>query len=144
MHLVVDGYTNDSNHISDKELIRTFLDECPDQIRMTKISEPHVISYRGKVSKDWGISGIVLIAESHISIHTFPDRLFFNVDIFSCKSFDADMVIQEIKKKFVVNQIKTRILDRGIEYSDDDMAFEGMNQERLALRETGLNNHESI
>ncbi len=144
MHLVVDGYTNDSTRIADKELIRTFLDECPDQISMTKISEPHVISYRGKVSKDWGVSGIVLIAESHISIHTFPDRLFFNVDIFSCKSFDADLVIKGINEKFIVTEIKTRILDRGIEYSDDKMAFEGMNQERIALRETGFNDYESI
>jgi len=144
MHFVMDGYTDTPDLISDKDLIRTFLTECPDQIKMTKISEPQIITYKGPIPGDWGISGIVLIAESHISIHTFPDRLFFNIDIFSCKDFDVDLVIEQIQHNFSVNQMKTRILDRGIEYSDDKMAFEGIHHERVALRETRINNNEAI
>ena len=48
------------------------LNELPDHIGMTKITMPHVFPYEGLVPEDKGITGTVIIAESHLSIHTFP------------------------------------------------------------------------
>ena len=87
MHLIVDGYDGDIGKMWDVELIRDFLSKYPSTLDMTKISGPHVVKYNGPKTEDSGISGIVVIAESHISIHTFPTRNYVNVDIFSCKSF---------------------------------------------------------
>ena len=89
MHLVIDGYGCDPGQLADMEHVRRFLDAYPDAIGMTKISVPSVQTYRGPVPEDWGVSGFVIIAESHISVHTFPDRAYVNVDVFSCKEFDA-------------------------------------------------------
>ena len=83
MHLLVDGYGADPNLLADQTLIAEFLDEFPSLIGMNKISSPHVYNYVGEVPEDWGVSGFVVIAESHISIHTFPDRRYVNIDIFS-------------------------------------------------------------
>ena len=63
---------------------------------MTKVTEPAVHTYHGPQPQDWGVSGFVIIAESHISVHTFPDRGHVNVDIFSCKEFDAERAREEI------------------------------------------------
>ena len=73
---------------------------------MTKIAPPEVHTYRGSKPEDWGVSGFVLIAESHISIHTFPHRQYVNIDIFSCKSFDYQRALAEAKQLFDLTDVK--------------------------------------
>ena len=87
MHLVIDGYGGDVDKMWDQDLIRSFLDQFPAKLSMTPITEPKVLEYIGDKPDDVGVSGFVIIAESHISIHTFPKREYVNVDIFSCKGF---------------------------------------------------------
>ena len=52
------------------------------------------------------MSGFVLIAESHITIHTFPERGYVNVDIFSCRAFDASTPVDVIRRKFDLDRSK--------------------------------------
>ena len=75
MHLAVDGFGADQEKLTDEGLILRFLEEYPETLGMKKISLPQVHVYRGPVHEDWGISGFVLIAESHISIQ-FRNRIF--------------------------------------------------------------------
>ena len=79
LHLTLDGYGCSYEQLTNLDLIYQFLDQCPDLIHMTKIMPPYVFKYHGKVPEDWGLSGFVLIAESHISIHTFPDRGYLSL-----------------------------------------------------------------
>ncbi|HUV52488.1 MAG TPA: adenosylmethionine decarboxylase [Dehalococcoidia bacterium] len=116
MHLIIDGYGGDYKKMQDVEFISEILDVYPERIGMTKISDPQVSKYIGTKPEDWGVSGFVLIAESHISIHTFPERCYINVDIFSCKEFDADWAIKEFKQKFELAEVRSYILNRGLEY----------------------------
>ena len=116
MHLVIDGYGANQEYISDEGKILTFLQEYPHAISMTPISSPQVLTFRGKVANDWGLSGFILIAESHISVHTFPDRSYVNVDIFSCKYFDPEKAKSEVVEMFALDKIVFRILERGLEY----------------------------
>ena len=120
MHLVLDGYGADPKRLQDEALVHELLDRYPDAIGMTKISQPFVYRYdTGSVPADWGVSGFVLIAESHISVHTFPDRGFLNVDIFSCKTFDSDAAVRELEQRFGIESVKTAVLDRGLEEFPD-------------------------
>jgi S-adenosylmethionine decarboxylase len=116
MHLIIDGYGGDYRKMQDVEFISGILDVYPDQIGMTKISTPQVSKYIGTKPEDWGVSGFVLIAESHISIHTFPEKCYINIDIFSCKEFDADWAIKELKRDFELAEVRSYILNRGLEY----------------------------
>jgi S-adenosylmethionine decarboxylase len=118
MHVTIDGYGGDPQKLADENLVRAFLDSCPAEIGMTKIAPPHVCRYVGSKPEDWGISGFVLIAESHISVHTFPDRGYIWVDIFSCKGFDATQAIENIKERFLLNKWQVHVLQRGLEYPD--------------------------
>ena len=119
MHLAIDGYGGDRQKMQNLELIYEVLDSYPAEIGMTKIMPPYVFRYNGSKPKDWGISGFVLIAESHISIHTFPDKAYVNVDIFSCKAFDCDLAIQQMKDKLELYRVKAHLLERGLEYPRD-------------------------
>src|SRR5271170_8042038 len=89
-HLILEAYGCAKEPLADLGVISQTLDEYPAKLDMTKIMPPYVFKYHGAVPDDWGVSGVVLIAESHISIHTFPDKAFVTLDIFSCREFDVD------------------------------------------------------
>ncbi|NDY41719.1 adenosylmethionine decarboxylase [Dissulfurirhabdus thermomarina] len=115
-HLMLDGYGCNPKKLKDINGIYDFLSRYPDEIHMTKIMPPYVFKYSGQVPEDWGISGFVLIAESHISIHTFPEKMYLSLDIFSCKPFDAQAAIDHIKEIFEIEKVEIKILDRGHEF----------------------------
>lgn len=118
MHLVIDGYGKNPAILADRNVVYDLLDSFPAEIGMTKIAPPYVFRYIGSKPEDWGISGLVLIAESHISIHTFVDRALVNIDVFSCKAFDAKMVTEKLQQKLQLTRIRSYLLDRGLEYAD--------------------------
>ena len=116
MHVTIDGYGGDPQTLASEEVVRALLDSYPEEIGMTKIAPPHVCRYGGSKPEDSGISGFVLIAESHISIHTFPKRRSVWVDIFSCKGFDAQRAVTDVQERFRLADVHTRLLSRGLEY----------------------------
>jgi S-adenosylmethionine decarboxylase len=111
-HLVVDAFVDDASRISEIETIFDLLNGLPDEIGMHKITQPYVFRYHGAVPDDWGITGIVIIAESHISIHTFPDHKRFHMDVFSCKPFDADGAVRIIEQRLGVTQRAADVIRR--------------------------------
>ncbi|MBP8644673.1 MAG: adenosylmethionine decarboxylase [Syntrophobacteraceae bacterium] len=116
VHLMVDGYGCDRAGLEDINGIYGFLDEYPARMDMTKIMPPYVFRYTGSTPEDWGISGFVLIAESHISIHTFPEKQYLSLDMFSCKPFDTDLAVETVKKYFGIQKSEIKVLDRGQEF----------------------------
>lgn len=133
MHLAIDGYGADYTKLSDEVLVFRFLNDYPDVIGMTKVAPPQVYSYTGKVPDDWGVSGFVIIAESHISVHTFPDRGYVNIDVFSCKNFDAAESVSQIEQVFGLTDVRVSTLERGLEHSTPREAYGGMVRERVSL-----------
>jgi S-adenosylmethionine decarboxylase len=118
MHLIIDGYGNNPQVMQDEQFLYQLLDSYPTQIGMTKISSPIVFRYIGSRPEDWGISGFVFIAESHISIHTFVERRYINIDVFSCKDFNAEQVIKDLKDKFQLTKLSSRLINRDWKMAD--------------------------
>ena len=84
---------------------------------MTKIMPPYVFRYDGgDVPEDWGVSGVVLIAESHISIHSFPEKQFITLDIFSCRDFAIEEAIEYFVSAFEAERYEQQVLQRGREF----------------------------
>jgi S-adenosylmethionine decarboxylase len=137
MHLVIDGYGGDVDRMWDQELVRDFLTNYPSQLGMTRITEPKVLEYNGPQAEDAGVSGFVIIAESHISIHTFPYRRYVNIDIFSCKSFDNHRALVDAKKLFALEDVKTWLLERGLEWLDSQQGLLEVRQQRASLEAGG-------
>jgi S-adenosylmethionine decarboxylase len=135
MHLVIDGQGCEPKQLADPERVRQFLDDYPAAINMTKIMTPHVQTYQGPVPEDWGVSGFVIIAESHISVHTFPDRGYLNVDVFSCKEFDSALAEDEIRGYFGMREVRSWVLDRGLEHLDPATAERVVAGEREAVQQ---------
>ena len=112
MHLIIDGYSSNKKILRDEDFLRKCLENYPARIGMTRISPPYVLKYVGPVLEDWGISGFVFIAESHIGIHTFVERNYINIDVFSCKDFDTDKAIEDLREGFELVKLRTCLIDR--------------------------------
>lgn len=134
MHLVLDGFGADRERLQDLEFVFSLLDGYPSRIGMTKIMPPYVFRYTGVKPEDWGVSGVVLIAESHISIHTFPEKGYINIDVFSCKYFDPELAVDHMKDVFGISHVNSRVLERGLEYPHEIyQAVELVKTERIEV-----------
>jgi S-adenosylmethionine decarboxylase len=115
MHVIIDGHGGDPDQLSDENVVRVILDEVPGIMGMSKITQPMVLRYTGSKPEDWGVSGFVMIAESHISMHTFPERGLIWADVFSCKDFDDTPILEEIKKRFSLRGMDIQSIPRNLE-----------------------------
>lgn len=61
-----------------------------------------------------GVSGVVVLAESHISIHTWPERDFAAIDIFMCGACDPYRSVPVIKAAFRPASIQLSEHRRGL------------------------------
>lgn len=55
---------------------------------------------QARVNQTSGYSAFTMIAESHITLHAFPDSDFFSFDCYSCKGFDVNAVVELLKNAF--------------------------------------------
>ncbi len=60
-----------------------------------------------------GVSGAVIIAESHLAIHTWPEHGFAAVDFFSCGAVDMDRGLAVLKAAFEASEETRLELERG-------------------------------
>jgi len=115
----LDMYGCDRSKLESVEYVAKFLDGLPAKIGMTKIIPPYTFRYEGIKPEDWGVSGIVLIAESHIAIHTYPEKNYASFDAFSCKEFDANKVAEMVVKTFGAKTYEKNSFERGKHFPKD-------------------------
>ena len=115
-HLMLDLYNCNKHKLSDYNFIFNLLNEIPELIGMHKITQPYCFPYSGLVPEDKGITGIVILAESHCSIHSFDMKDFVFIDIFSCKNFDVDFTTKYFINAFEAKSCDCSLADRGLNF----------------------------
>ena len=115
-HLTIDLSGCNSQKLKDLELHHDLLANTPHLIGMTPITQPYVFKYSGLVPQDRGITGSVIIAESHISIHSFELKNYCFVDVFSCKPFDTKRATEIFVEAFEPIKYMVNVVDRGIDF----------------------------
>lgn len=122
-HVMVDGYGGSPTLLDDKKVVRSCLDELCDLMKMYQLGKPQVYRAPDNHMKDpGGWSGFVVIAESHIAMHTFPRRKFLTADIYSCKSgIDANFFSDFLRKKFKLEEVEMSLVERGLKYPDHNI-----------------------
>ncbi len=123
-HLMIDGYLGNPEKLNDKNLVYDFLNDLPEKTGMQKIMDPVIKEFPGNKIKDpGGFSGFVMIAESHLSIHTFPKRKFVSADFYTCKNgLDRDLVIRYLKEAFDLGDMEINFVKRGTKYPKENLA----------------------
>ncbi|MFC1570778.1 adenosylmethionine decarboxylase [Candidatus Omnitrophota bacterium] len=118
-HLMLDLRQCNEEKLKDYKLVFDVLNDLPERIGMTKITQPYVFPYAGLVPEDKGITGTVIIAESHVSIHTFQEKDYCFVDVFSCKNFDVDLAADFLVNAFESKEYDKHVVSRGRYFARD-------------------------
>src|SRR5262249_36873148 len=72
-----------------------------------------------------GVSGVAVLAESHISIHTWPDAGYAALDVFMCGKADPDACIPILREAFRAQPVRVSELLRGRTTDDRRQRTEG-------------------
>lgn len=115
-HITLDLKGCPRETLSNYDLHFNYLKSLPELINMTPITQPYVFPYSGLVPEDKGITGIVIIAESHISVHSFEEKGYCFIDIFSCKDMDVERAIQITIDMFKPEDYEINIVKRGKDF----------------------------
>jgi S-adenosylmethionine decarboxylase len=105
-HLLLDLYK--ASHLSDKCVIEKALLEAA-EVCNAKVLQKNFHSF----GEEQGVTGMLLLAESHISIHTWPESHFAAVDIFMCGNCDPTLALAPIKKYLCPERVDVREFNRG-------------------------------
>ena len=136
VHLMLELYGCDRQLLSNAPLIRSVLDEYPAHVDMEKVSPVHLYDIETSNPLDAGLSGFVVIAQSHISLHAWPEYGEVDIDICSCKEFSQENAIAFAKQMFQTDDVETHFVFRGSRSlrpaTPDPVRYEVAMAERMA------------
>jgi S-adenosylmethionine decarboxylase len=108
-HLIVELYECDSAAINDTALVENAL------IKAVEISGATLVQSVIHEFNPHGVSGVVVIEESHFSVHTWPEYGYCALDIFTCGTeIDYYSALRYLKETFKANNLSVSEMKRGI------------------------------
>jgi S-adenosylmethionine decarboxylase proenzyme len=108
-HFLVELSSCEHQLINDAAWVREVM------LKAAQMSEAQVIGDMIHKFSPQGVSGVVVIAESHISIHTWPERGLAAIDFFTCsKNLKVTEALDFIKKSLGAKQMNSRCVHRAI------------------------------
>jgi len=113
VHLMLELYHCDKDVLSNAPLLRRVLDEYPGRVDMEKVSPVHLYDIETSNPLDAGLSGFVVIAQSHISLHAWPEYGEVDIDICSCKEFSQEDAIAFAREVFKTDDVEAHFVVRG-------------------------------
>src|SRR5262245_27851271 len=105
VHLLVD--LHGAKGLDDIDLIEATLRRCVDAAGATLL---HIHLHHFQPN---GVSGVAVLAESHISIHTWPDAGYAALDVFMCGKANPDRCIPVLREAFAAAKVEVNELLRG-------------------------------
>src|SRR4051794_5049435 len=105
VHLIVD--LHGAKGLDDIDLIEATLRRCVDAAGATLL---HIHLHHFQPN---GVSGVAVLAESHISIHTWPDAGYAALDVFMCGKANPDQCIPVLREAFAAAKVEVNELLRG-------------------------------
>ena len=122
-HLMIDGYSGDFDKLWDKDRVFRSVDELPEKEGMRKLVDTVIITVPPNDQKDpGGLSAYTMIAESHISIHTFPARGFVSIDFYTCRNgLRVEEITAYFKEIFDLKDIETNFIKRGTRFPKENI-----------------------
>lgn len=112
VHLMLELYGIDRDILIDAALMNHVLNEYPSRIGMTKVSPASLYQIATPHYPDSGLSGFVIIAESHVSLHTWPEYGEVDIDVCSCKEFNHQDALSFAKDIFQTEDVEFHFIER--------------------------------
>lgn len=107
-HILVEFYNCDNELLNDAGKIKEYMVEAANVAKAT------VVESIFHTFNPWGVSGVVVIQESHLTIHTWPEYGYAAVDLFTCgEDVDPWIAFDYLKEKFKAEKTETVEINRG-------------------------------
>ncbi|VAW56016.1 S-adenosylmethionine decarboxylase proenzyme, prokaryotic class 1B [hydrothermal vent metagenome] len=106
IHLLIDLWG--AEHLTDQLYIEHALISCT-EICNAQLLHIHLHQF----TDTGGISGVAVLAESHISVHTWPERQYAAFDVFMCGSATPHNAIEHLETTFKATKINVQEILRG-------------------------------
>ena len=106
-HLLLELYKCDYEKLNDESFLRCVLNKA------SKLANATVLNLISNKFEPQGVTAIALLAESHISIHTWPESNYSAVDIFTC----GQNMLPELASQYFIKALKAeehflRVIER--------------------------------
>ena len=124
-HVLAELYECDNIVLNDVAIIRRQMLAAADLIGATVVGE---VFHRFSPS---GVSGVVVIAESHLSIHTWPESSYVAIDIFTCGRLDPVPGIGFLAEKLGARQYRLQEILRGLSADLDLQIYSPLDNSKL-------------
>ena len=112
-HLIIDAYGVTRKKLEDKKSLTKLLLNLPRKLKMRIWRKPVVAKISSEKYPHSGYSGFVILLESHISFHTWPEENYAALDVYSCKDFDEKAAVSYLKKSLNSNRMNVKSIIRG-------------------------------
>jgi S-adenosylmethionine decarboxylase len=114
-HLMLDCSGCDPEKITSKENIVEFTNKLVERIDMKAYGDPVVEHFATHDPSKAGYSMVQLIETSNICMHAVDKDRTLYLDVFSCKTFDNDIVVATVEQYFDAQRVKVNYLTRHAE-----------------------------
>ena len=106
-HLLLELYRCDYEKLNDESFLRCTLS------RAAKLAKATILNLISNKFEPQGVTAIALLAESHISVHTWPESKYSAVDIFTC----GQEMMPELASQYLIRALKAeehflRVIER--------------------------------
>lgn len=106
MHVVVDLY--DAERLDDIAHIEAVMKRCATECGASLL---HIHLHH--FTPNDGVTGVAVLAESHISVHTWPERKYAAFDVFMCGRSEPEKAVEILRSEFQATQYEVKTLYRG-------------------------------
>src|SRR3989344_1063918 len=125
LHLVVEFFGCDSNALSRSKYIKDVFLSC------VKIADLHKIKSHFYQFNPHGVTGFVLLRESHISIHTWPEDGYAAIDAFTCgDQYKAFVAVEYLSRSLKPTRVVVKQIMRGREQRKDILVAKKIDSEQ--------------
>jgi len=109
VHIILEFFDCDPETLKDRRYVEEVMN------RAARESNTHSVGSFFHQFKPHGVSGVVVIEESHLSIHTWPEHGYAAVDFFYCSDeVFPEKAIEVLKEGFKPKTVAKVVLDRGV------------------------------
>lgn len=126
-HLLVEYFGCDPEVLNDEARIRTLMRDAAKAAGATEVA---VVFHRFSPQ---GVSGVVVVEESHLSIHTWPEYGYAAVDFYTCGECDPQRAHDLLKRGLQATEAELMTVDRGLG-QPRSMRLATHDSERIRLR----------
>ena len=109
-HLLADFYGVDADKLDDPPLLTATLALAASRAGLTPIAVPVTHRFEGG-----GVTGYILLSESHIALHTYPEFGYVAVDVFSCGPADPHAALAAFREALAPKKEDVTAAERGRE-----------------------------